>query len=271
MKATMSARSRPLSARVRDERGFGMVELLAAMTVMIVGLLAVFALFQSGLVQIERASIETTAAALADAEMEKFRAIKYEALGLDASQTCASGCSGADTVYRGDSAYSADAAPATSVVDGLSPTATTLTVASAAGFPATAEFRVQVGSEILRVTEGGSSTTAWTVARGQDGTAAAAHNAAAAVTLKQRVDLASCSSSSPAPDPCTTLVPTKTSTGADGDAYRVDTYVTWSQVSSQEGTPGRGVKKITVVVRSSTAPYARWARVVSIFDESTGL
>jgi prepilin-type N-terminal cleavage/methylation domain-containing protein len=72
----MSARSRLLPARIRDERGFGMVELLAAMTVMLVGVLAVFSLFQAGIIQIRRASTVTTAAALADAEMEKFRAYK---------------------------------------------------------------------------------------------------------------------------------------------------------------------------------------------------
>ena len=69
----MPARRRPLSARIRDERAFGMIELLAAMTVMLVGIMAVFALFQTGLIQIRRASTVTTASALADAEMEKFR------------------------------------------------------------------------------------------------------------------------------------------------------------------------------------------------------
>src|SRR5919108_437256 len=106
----MSARGRLLAARLRDERGFGMVELLAAMTVMVVGLLAVFGLFQAGMVQIRRASTETTAAA---------------------------------------------------------------------------------------------------------------HATGAAVTLKQRVDVPSCASSTPAPDPCSTISPTVSSTGADGHAYRV--------------------------------------------------
>ena len=50
------AHGRPLSARIRDERGFGMIELLAAMTVMLVGIVAVFGLFRSGLVQLRRAS-----------------------------------------------------------------------------------------------------------------------------------------------------------------------------------------------------------------------
>jgi Tfp pilus assembly protein PilV len=249
-----------------------MIELVAAMTVMLVGLLAVFALFQSGLLQIRRASTQTTAAALADAEMENFRAVRYDALGLDSSQTCPSGCSAADAVYRGDAAYRADTAPTTTLSATLTATATSMTVTSASGFPASAEFRVKIDSEILLVTAGGSGTTTWTVERGQDGTTPADHPVTTnGVVLKQRVDLPSCSSSSPAPDPCSDLVPTDTSTGADSRSYRVDTYVNWTQVTNQSGTAGRAVKKITIVVRDAAAPYAEWGRLVSTFDESTGL
>jgi hypothetical protein len=42
-------------------------------------------------------------------------------------------------------------------------------------------------------------------------------------------------------------------------------------VTSFDGTAGRTVKKITVVVRDAAPPYKQWARLVSIFDESTGL
>jgi Tfp pilus assembly protein PilV len=248
-----------------------MVELLAAMTVMVVGLLAVFSLFQAGMVQIHRASTETTAAALADAEMENFRAIKFSALGLDSTQTCASGCAAADAVYREDAAYSAVTSPATTLAAGItSTTQTSISVASAAGFPATAEFRIKVGSEVMLVTTVGSPSTAWTVKRAQDGTTAAAYGAGTAVTLKRRADLPSCTSSSPAPDPCSGLSPTTEPTGADGHAYRVDTYVNWMPITNQAGTPGRAVKQITLVVRDRTAPYHEWARVTSIFDSSTG-
>ena len=59
-----------------------MIELLAAMTVMLIGIFAVFSVFQAGIVQIRRASTVTTAGAIADSEMENFRAIKYEAIDL---------------------------------------------------------------------------------------------------------------------------------------------------------------------------------------------
>jgi hypothetical protein len=242
-----------------------MVELLAAMTIMVVGLLAVFAMFQAGVVELRQASRETTAGALADSEMENFRAVRYDALGLDASQTCP-GCAGADSLYRGDNAYKADNTVTTTVGGaGIDADDTTLTVAGFAGFPAAAEYRVKIDSEIILVTAGAGTTT-WTIKRAQDGTTGAAHAAAATVTLKERADVAACPGT-----PCTNLVPTKQEKGADGRSYRVDTYVTWTTVTNSGGTPGRAVKQITVVVRDLEEPAKVWARVVSIFDESTGL
>ena len=257
---------RAIVARGRTERGFGMIELLAAMTVMLVGVLAVFALFQSGLVHLRRASTVTTAGALADAEMERFRAARFETLGLDSSEVAAVVTAENPDVYAADEAYAPDSTT-TTVTAGLTSTATTLTVSGWSGFPATPEFRVTIDGEVLIVTAGAGTTT-WTVERGGDGTSPAAHVAGATVTLSERVSLPACSLGG---SPCTSLVPSKTSPGADGKSYRVDTFVTWSQVASGTGVPGRAVKRITVVVREPTAPYKEWARVTSIFDESTGL
>jgi hypothetical protein len=84
----------------------------------------------------------------------------------------------------------------------------------------------------------------------------------------QRVNVTKCGTT-----PCTSSVPTKTVTGADGKAYRVDTYVTWLQIANT-ATPaatGRLLKYVTVIVRDSTSPYRIWARLSSSFDESTGV
>jgi len=59
--------------------------------------------------------------------------------------------------------------------------ATSLTVASAAGFPLAGTSYVRIDNEVLGVT-GGQGTTTWTVTRGQLGTAAATHAANATVT-----------------------------------------------------------------------------------------
>jgi hypothetical protein len=66
------------------------------------------------------------------------------------------------------------------------PTATTaaqtsITVASASGFPASGSYYIRIDNEVMQVT-GGQGTTTWTVARGQLGTAAATHAINATVT-----------------------------------------------------------------------------------------
>ena len=58
---------------------------------------------------------------------------------------------------------------------------TTITVASAAGFPAAGTYYIRIDNEVLAVT-GGQGATTWTVTRGQLGTAAAAHATNATVT-----------------------------------------------------------------------------------------
>jgi Tfp pilus assembly protein PilV len=89
-----------LPPRARDERGFGLVELLAAMTVLMIGILALFAMFESGIRHLSRASTITTAGALADREMENFRAIRYASIGLPDDQVLA-----AAAPYSTDAAY----------------------------------------------------------------------------------------------------------------------------------------------------------------------
>jgi prepilin-type N-terminal cleavage/methylation domain-containing protein len=259
----VSVFSRQLRTRLSSQDGFGMIELLAAITILVVGLLAVYSMFQTSLMQVRRASTVTTAAALADTEMEKYRAIKYESLGLADSVVAT-----ADSTYKGDAAYRADTTPTTTLTAAISTTSqTSITVASASGFPTVVPYLVKVDDEILLV-DSGAGTTTWTVKREQAGTVAATHAASAAVTQKQRTHLTTCGT-----QPCTDMVPSKTVAGADGKNYRVDTYVTWKRVgnSATPASAGRLIKLITVVVRDTAAPHRVWARVSSSFDESTGL
>ena len=83
--------------RLRKNDGFGLVELLIAMTVLNVGLLALIAAFSSGAVALTRASKTATAASLADQQMELYRAMTYDAIGLDTAATT-------DATYKADSA-----------------------------------------------------------------------------------------------------------------------------------------------------------------------
>lgn len=93
----------------REEAGFGLIELMIAMTVLAVGILALFAMFESGIRSITRASTVTTAGALADKEMESYRAIRYNAIGLPDSLVTAAVVSsppyGSDAAYQSNASY----------------------------------------------------------------------------------------------------------------------------------------------------------------------
>jgi type II secretory pathway pseudopilin PulG len=71
--------------RLRSERGFGLIELLMAMVMLNIGILAIVAAFNSGMFALNRASKISTASALADSQMELYRAITYTAIGLDST------------------------------------------------------------------------------------------------------------------------------------------------------------------------------------------
>lgn len=92
-----------LRARVRNgEAGFGLIELLISMVVLNVAILALVAAFQSGAIALQRAGKLSTAAAVADIQMERYRALKYDAIALD---TTALAAVPAGDVYRSDAAY----------------------------------------------------------------------------------------------------------------------------------------------------------------------
>ncbi|HZC29863.1 MAG TPA: hypothetical protein VE269_08990 [Gaiellaceae bacterium] len=63
--------------RLRQEEGFGLLELLMAMVMLNVGILAIVGAFNSGAVALSRASMRSTASAIAEQQMELFRGMKY--------------------------------------------------------------------------------------------------------------------------------------------------------------------------------------------------
>jgi prepilin-type N-terminal cleavage/methylation domain-containing protein len=74
-------------ARLRRAEGFGLVELLIAMTVLSVGILAVVAGFSSGYVAINRATRVSSGSVLADKQMERFRALTYPWICLSSASS----------------------------------------------------------------------------------------------------------------------------------------------------------------------------------------
>jgi len=85
--------------RLSSERGFGLIELLMAMVMLNIGLLAIVAAFNSGMFALNRASKISTASALADSQMELYRAVTYSAIALDSTAL-----GSVDNTYKCDSA-----------------------------------------------------------------------------------------------------------------------------------------------------------------------
>jgi len=66
-----------LAARLREETGLGLIELLISLLVLNIGIFATMGAFTSGAVAIRNASRVSTASALADKKIEAFRDMSY--------------------------------------------------------------------------------------------------------------------------------------------------------------------------------------------------
>jgi type II secretory pathway pseudopilin PulG len=88
-------------ARLRSEEGFGLMELLIAMTVLVVGLTALVAAFSSAIVGSSRAIKVQTATSLADSQIESFKMLVYDNIGVDTSSTALTPL---DATYKNDTA-----------------------------------------------------------------------------------------------------------------------------------------------------------------------
>jgi type II secretory pathway pseudopilin PulG len=88
--------------RVRNEAGFGLIELLMAITMLNIGILALVATFSSGSIALGRASALSNGATLADTQMELFRGMKYTSIVQDTNEW---NSAVADTSWTADSVY----------------------------------------------------------------------------------------------------------------------------------------------------------------------
>ena len=83
--------------KLRSEQGFGLIELLISMMMLNIGILAIVAAFNSGAIALKNAGETSTAAVLADKQMELYRALKYPEIALD---TTAVATANGDTTYQ---------------------------------------------------------------------------------------------------------------------------------------------------------------------------
>lgn len=70
--------------RAREESGFGLIELVFAMVVLNIGILALVATFQQGALSVSRSAATSNGATVADKTMEVFRALQNKAIYLNA-------------------------------------------------------------------------------------------------------------------------------------------------------------------------------------------
>jgi type II secretory pathway pseudopilin PulG len=110
--------------RARDESGFGMLELLMAMVMLNIGILAIVAAFSSGNSALARANRISTAGALANKQMEVYRGLKYDNILFTTGEWNAAV---ADSTYTSDTVYQTNMA---------SPPSPKALVATAASCPA---------------------------------------------------------------------------------------------------------------------------------------
>ena len=83
-----------LAAKLREEKGLGLIELLISLLVLNLGIFATMSAFTSGAVAIRNASRVSTASALADKNVEAFRDMSYSSIitgTTTANQTGADG------------------------------------------------------------------------------------------------------------------------------------------------------------------------------------
>lgn len=92
-----------LLSRVRAQDGFGVIELTIAVVILNVGILAIVAAFNSGVLALSRSSKVANATVIADKYLERYRGYRNCQIYLDPS----SGTIPTSGTYASDSAYNA--------------------------------------------------------------------------------------------------------------------------------------------------------------------
>ncbi len=93
--------------RLLRQEGFGLVELLIALTVLTIGIFAIVAGFSAGAASLGRAARVSTGSAVADKQLELYRGLAWTSIGLCIDPTCTT-----DATYKGEvGAYNASPPP----------------------------------------------------------------------------------------------------------------------------------------------------------------
>ncbi|HEY3551183.1 MAG TPA: hypothetical protein VGK69_09045 [Gaiellaceae bacterium] len=102
------------AAKLHEETGLGLVELLISLLVLNIGIFATMGAFSSGAVAIRNSSRISTASALADKEIEGFRDMSYSSSSFAVGTTTANQTGADGLTYSVTTAITGGAAQATS-------------------------------------------------------------------------------------------------------------------------------------------------------------
>jgi type II secretory pathway pseudopilin PulG len=221
-------------ARAAEEQGFGLIELLFAMVMLNIGILALVAAFQTGAVALSRSSAVSNGAAVADKVMETYRGIQNCAIYLH----LAAGATGADTTD----------ANGRTVTNGI-PTSTSSTTWSSKYYGYTQAYPG------LSAFSYSSSGQAWMT-----------DNTSRTGTYSGISTCTGPSLPSGSPDPTAAVQWVQ---GPDGQYYPVFSYIFVTQPSGATWTAGY-VKEVTVVVLNPQKTTQALAMETSLFDPNVG-
>ena len=242
-----------VTARLRHEGGFGMLELLIALVVLNVGLFALVGAFNASSVSINRARYTSAAVAVADRQMETYRGLTNCAIWLDQWLMPASGTTYANYTqgFNGTSSFN----PQISYWNaGTSATAQSW---ATDGMTSSNSFSQ---SNLASCAYTGMSSSAALPLTSTTGSAA---NLGSLASVTPPISSTNCSttvSSTPCP-----VKPTQTVIGPDGQRYTLDTYITLVQPSG-----GQWAKQVTVVVRDPKNSARILTRETAVFDPALG-
>jgi type II secretory pathway pseudopilin PulG len=247
----------PISARVtahlRHEGGFGMLELLIALVVLNVGLFALVGAFNASTISINRARNATAAVALVDQQMETYRGLANCAIWLDQWLMPASGTTYANYApgYNGNASFTPQVAYWNAGAGASTQSWATDGMTSSNSFSQ---------SSLASCAYTGMSTSATLPLTSTTGSAA---NLASLNTVTPPISSTNCSTtvtSTPCP-----VKPTQTVIGPDGQRYTLDTYIILVQPQS-----GQWSKQVTVLVRDPKNSTRILARETAVFDPAVG-
>jgi type II secretory pathway pseudopilin PulG len=149
-----------VSARLRSERGVGLIELLIALTVLQIAIFAMFAMLQAGGLAILRASRVSAATAVGEKQLELYRGLLYRDTGLDTSIST-------DALHQSDAEWNggSQVAPTTTWCATARPECTPVQTATG---PDSKQYRVDSYVRIATVSSGRDGKRVTVVVRRAD-------------------------------------------------------------------------------------------------------